>query len=58
MIADATVGPKERAFCERMAQRLGFSSQAVGTIQEAILEANRKGTPVEDIHAGLLAKLS
>jgi hypothetical protein len=57
MIADTAVGSKERAFCDRMAQRLGFGSQAVGTIQAAILEANRKGTPVEDIHAGLLAKL-
>ena len=51
MVIDGEVGPKERAWCDALAQRIGFDSACVAILVQEILEGNRKNaseTKIQD----------
>ena len=58
MISDGVLKGKERELTEALAAKLGYSPEAVDKVKDAILEANRSGKPVEQIHSGLMQELS
>ena len=42
MVIDGEVGPRERGWCEALAQRIGFDAGCVNVLVQEILEGNRR----------------